>query len=289
MKSSIAPEHHRTLPLEWVRAFEATARCASFTSAANELGLTQSTVSQRVANLEDYLGAQLLLRLPKRVALTVDGEAWFPHVQSAMGLLDDSSRSLFHGARKTLKICATSSIIRHWLSPRLSQLSNILGVQITVQTLVLSSEVSKNVDTVVVHYGAGDVPAARKTRLFVEEIAPVASPELLASEQDWRDLPRIAVSGQRPGWGHWKARHGLKSEIPPALRFDTQSDAISAASCGAGVMLASLPLCETELQSGRLERVTEKTLEHHETYWLTASNAAVTKDQWEQLCLILTN
>jgi len=68
-------------PLEWVRVFEAAARLGSFTAAAEELGLTQAAVSQRIRNLELRIGAQLFDRQARGVTLSTQGEAWQPHVQ----------------------------------------------------------------------------------------------------------------------------------------------------------------------------------------------------------------
>ena len=52
-------KHIDKLPLEWVRVFEAAGRTGSFTAAAQEIGLTQAAVSQRIQNLEQRLGARL--------------------------------------------------------------------------------------------------------------------------------------------------------------------------------------------------------------------------------------
>jgi LysR family glycine cleavage system transcriptional activator len=49
----------RLPPLEWIRAFEAAARLGSFTAAAEDLGLTQAAVSQRIGQLEKHLGTPL--------------------------------------------------------------------------------------------------------------------------------------------------------------------------------------------------------------------------------------
>ena len=77
------------LPLEWIRAFEAAARLGSFTAAAEECGLTQSAISQRIGHLEARLGAQLFIRQARQITLTSEGEAWLPHVQGALlGLRD---------------------------------------------------------------------------------------------------------------------------------------------------------------------------------------------------------
>ena len=45
----------RLPPLEWIRAFEAAARLGSFTVAAEDVGLTQAAVIQRIGQLEKHL------------------------------------------------------------------------------------------------------------------------------------------------------------------------------------------------------------------------------------------
>jgi len=39
-------------PLQWLRSFEAAARNLSFTTAAEEIGITRSAVSQQIKSLE---------------------------------------------------------------------------------------------------------------------------------------------------------------------------------------------------------------------------------------------
>lgn len=68
------------LPLNGLRAFEASARHSSFTRAAIELCVTQAAVSQQVKKLETRLGVQLLHRLPGGLKTTAEGEALLPVV-----------------------------------------------------------------------------------------------------------------------------------------------------------------------------------------------------------------
>jgi LysR family glycine cleavage system transcriptional activator len=96
-------------------------------------------------------------------------------------------------------------------------------------------------------------------------------------------LPRIALSGPRPGWTEWSARFGIQSTPLPALRFDTFASALGAARAGQGVLLASLPLCREDLEAGRLKRACEESLQHPETYWMLASREAVSGRQWRLL------
>ena len=58
------------LPLNALRAFEASARHLSFTRAAIELCVTQAAISHQVKGLEARLGAALFRRLPRGLALT---------------------------------------------------------------------------------------------------------------------------------------------------------------------------------------------------------------------------
>jgi LysR family transcriptional regulator of beta-lactamase len=63
------------LPLNALRAFEASARHLNFTRAALELRVTQGAVSHQVAALEARLGAPLFRRLPRGLALTTRSTA----------------------------------------------------------------------------------------------------------------------------------------------------------------------------------------------------------------------
>jgi len=56
-------------PLGWFRAFESAARLLSFTAAADELGLTQSAVSQQIRALEDRFGCAFFIRRHRAIAL----------------------------------------------------------------------------------------------------------------------------------------------------------------------------------------------------------------------------
>ncbi|GLQ60710.1 LysR family transcriptional regulator [Gluconobacter japonicus] len=58
-----------------LRSFLAVAETLHFTSAAQTLGFSQSTISQHVSRLEEQLGTRLLARSTKAVRLTDDGMA----------------------------------------------------------------------------------------------------------------------------------------------------------------------------------------------------------------------
>ncbi|UWR63765.1 LysR family transcriptional regulator [Phaeobacter inhibens] len=276
-------------PLEWIRAFEAAARCGSFTAAAAETGITQSAISQRIAQLEKRLGTVLFHRHPRAITLTVEGEAWLPHIQSALDTMRDSSEALFGTGRRQLTISASQSIIDLWLTPRLAALSDIAGGQLAIRTMVLGAHDAVEDEVVRIRYGVGDWPHAYKLPLYSEGIVPLASPDLIGRRGGhWSDWPRIACSGPRPGWPDWVACHGGGSTPVPHLRFDTFLSALGAARAGTGVLLGSLPLCHQDLAAGQLVRMGLDHLDHHATYWMIAGQDAVSRTQWAELTRIMT-
>ncbi|MEY8097227.1 LysR family transcriptional regulator [Falsihalocynthiibacter sp. S25ZX9] len=270
-------------PLEWIRAFEAAARCGSFTAAAGETGLTQSAISQRIGHLEKLLGAKLFERRPRAIALTVEGEAWLPHVRSALSSLQDSSEALFGARRGRVTISASLSVIDLWLAPRLQRLTEKTAAQISLQTMVLGAHSVPQDEVIRIRYGSGDWPHFYTHRLYSEKITPVVAPEFTRREDPWTSWPRITVSGPRPSWNDWADQFGIPTTPLPVLRLDTYAPAQTIARAGGGVLLASLALCEADLKAGNLVRVSDDVLAHHESYWMLASKEAVTKPQWDDL------
>ncbi|MFW5876434.1 MAG: LysR family transcriptional regulator [Myxococcota bacterium] len=59
--------------------FARVVEARSFSEAARRLGLSKSAVSKRIARLEDDLGAPLLVRTTRRIALTEAGSAFYEH------------------------------------------------------------------------------------------------------------------------------------------------------------------------------------------------------------------
>jgi LysR family glycine cleavage system transcriptional activator len=81
-------------PLNALRAFEAAARNLNFRLAADEIGVTQGAVAQQVRHLENVLSLRLFERLPRGLALTTEGLAYFSAVQRALNIIQDATEAL---------------------------------------------------------------------------------------------------------------------------------------------------------------------------------------------------
>jgi LysR family glycine cleavage system transcriptional activator len=271
------------LPLEWVRVFEAAGRTGNFTAAALELGLTQAAVSQRIQNLERRVGARLFTRQARGVTLTVEGEAWLPYVSAALRSLDRSADELFGKPLQKLVLSASTSVIQLWIAPRLATLDPGAHFQLSLTTMNIEPDFAKSNASIEVRYGSGGLQGMACARLYQEVLTPLATPELLRQSTHWQELPRIAVSGPRPGWQEWAERTGDAPPPVPCWRFDSFVAALAAARAGLGVILGSLPLCTSELSNGTLVRLSDDTLALEEGYWMAAYEDQVPSRQWTQV------
>jgi DNA-binding transcriptional LysR family regulator len=80
--------------LNAVSCFSKVVELSSFRAAAAALGIPKSTVSRRVADLEDQLGARLLERTTRRLRLTDAGRAYHQRISPALDALREAERSV---------------------------------------------------------------------------------------------------------------------------------------------------------------------------------------------------
>jgi DNA-binding transcriptional LysR family regulator len=104
--------------------FSELADAMSFTRAADRLGMTRSAVSKHIARLEKQLGAQLLTRTTRKIALTEAGERVRPlAAQMARGVELSREAAQCHagGMVGHLRIAASSELGRSYLTALLTR------------------------------------------------------------------------------------------------------------------------------------------------------------------------
>jgi len=82
-------------PLNWLKAFEASARHMSFAQAARDLNLTSTAVSHQVRSLRAASGSRVVRALGARPALTEMGAGLSADVRRAFEDLSATTTKLF--------------------------------------------------------------------------------------------------------------------------------------------------------------------------------------------------
>lgn len=278
------------LPYTALRAFEAVARLRGFGRAAEELGVTQSAVSQHVKSLEEWLGQRLLVRGGGRVSPTAEGSRLAGAVKQGFGLVTTVCTELraAKGAPLSLNISCLPGFAHVWLIPRLigfDQLHPDIPVSIT-STATLANFTDDETD-LAIRYGLGGYAGLHVEKLLSETLFPVCAPSLLAQEPPLRsteDLARhtllvddvIDLGGNPPTWEFWARETGQSLPTPARVRRFGQSNmVVQAAERGLGVALGRSPLVADSLARGTLVKPFAGETASQFAYWIVCPPEAL--------------
>ncbi|HVU11950.1 MAG TPA: LysR family transcriptional regulator, partial [Phototrophicaceae bacterium] len=110
-----------SLDLHKLEIFVTIARLSSFTRAADDLHMTQPTVSQQLAMLEAQIGTALIKRDTRRLRLTTAGETLLSYAERLLALSDEAAeatRAAAGLADRTLRL-GVGHILAAYLLPGL--------------------------------------------------------------------------------------------------------------------------------------------------------------------------
>ncbi len=236
-------------PLNWLRAFEASARHMSFAQAARDLHLTSTAVSHQVRSLEQHLGHALFERLARGLRLTEMGAAYLPDVRRAFEDLSATTTKLFGQSRMTsITVRAPVSFVTLWLAPRLPQFQDAYpGIEILIFSTIWADaqpDVATDID---IRFGNGAWENYEAERLWQQSSVVVCRRDVAQRGNDRKRLAEIAktrlihVVGHE---NHWLDAFRLVGLPMPqetrAMRVDHSVAAVlMAASGGAAIVLRS--------------------------------------------------
>lgn len=113
-------------PLDRMQIFARVAELASFTQAAQVLGIPKASASQAVQQLEAQLGTRLLHRTTRRVQLTQDGQAYYERCKDLLDDVDELQGMFLQpdgsALRGRVRIDMPTGIARQLVLPRLPEL-----------------------------------------------------------------------------------------------------------------------------------------------------------------------
>ncbi|WP_421692833.1 LysR substrate-binding domain-containing protein [Aestuariivirga sp.] len=271
---------HYDLPsLNALAAFEAAARHASLTRAAEELNVTPGAVSKQVKALEDEIGRPLFLRLHRALELTPEGHAVFQSLKDAFERVSGTIRQVgLRGSPRSVSIGTTMAFAQLWLMPRLGDFWT--AHQDIVIDHVISDrthELRRTDLDLRVRYGDGAWPEERSAPLFGDRIIAVASPEFLARHkvktvQDLSGLPLLSVEGVDWTWTTWAdflRETGAPHRKLSVRRFNSYVIALQAAQAGQGVALGWVSLVKPLIARRLLVQASPVSITAPQSFYVT--------------------
>lgn len=248
--------------IDALRAFETAARLGTFERAADELAVTASAVSKRVANLEELLGTPLFARQAKALALTAAGKEYLEQVRAGLALLAavPLHRRAAQRAQK-LRVRATPTFARQILVPQLESFTAAhprVELEVVLSIPFLDAGAAAPEADVEIRTGDPRAAPAQAEQLMHDVVLPMAAPALLDR------LPRLRTPAELrhapllrtplDPWTPWFRAAGLDWPEPSqGPKLVDLGLTLEAAVSGQGVALARPSLARHWLATGTLK------------------------------------
>jgi DNA-binding transcriptional LysR family regulator len=252
------------IELRPLRQFVALAEELHFGRAAQRLHMTQPALTQALQQLERRLGAELLHRSQRRVALAPAGAALLPELRrliAAADALPAQAQAAAAGQAGRLRLAFVSSIaygpLPAWLRGfREAQPGVQLALREATLDVQLDAFAADQIDAGFVLHADGAVPAGLQALRVLREplvlALPEAHPLALRPRLAWPALAaeplvifprRIAPSLYDAVLGHYRAQGATPAIAQEAIQMQTIVNLVSA-----GIGIAWVPASLTQLQ-----------------------------------------
>jgi DNA-binding transcriptional LysR family regulator len=253
--------------LEQIEAFAAIAEHGGIGAAARALGRDPSVISRRLDALEQRLGARLLSRTTRRVAVTAVGAAYLQRVRGILGEMSEADIEASAGAASPqgiLRLSLPATFAQRWIAP---WLPDFIAAYPELRLDLLHSDhfvdlLADGFDAVV---RIGELPDSSLVtrRLASFETVLCAAPDYIArhgAPAHPDDLARhVCLTYPKPRFfPDWTLTNGperVVQRVTGRITSDEGEGLLAMCLGGGGIMVATEWMIGQELGDGRLIRV----------------------------------
>src|ERR1700733_8337479 len=215
MATPVQPSARALMALSWL------ATLGSLTEAADQLGVTRSALSHRIAELEKRLGVALVRKSGRRIALTEDGQRLLSSMGDALDRIEAAVQP-FRRDRGQIRLSTVSTFASHWLIPRIAAFqAQHPKVEVAILTTTRAVDLAEEEVDCAIRHGRGGWKGVDATLLFRETLMPIAAPAVAArfktgTKPGWQGAPLIRARSRFMDWANWQkqdpmlAGRGLK-------------------------------------------------------------------------------
>jgi DNA-binding transcriptional LysR family regulator len=256
--------------LKDMRLFVEVVQSGSYAAAAQRLGISPSVISKQIAAVENRLGARLLNRTTRRMAVTDIGEAYYESCRSILGQVEKMEEDIatLQGTatgRLTIRVPHSIGILHLGkIITEFCALYPAISVSIATDEFPLHSfEMVERRSDIVLHLGPVTAPAIAARELTQIVWLPYASPAYLKrhpvprTPNDLRDHNCLLHQSVFPD-GRWRF-HGPDEEVTVSVSGTISANSVmilcEAAENSVGVALLPSFCVDSALRARRLVRL----------------------------------
>lgn len=244
--------------------FAAVVRAKGFSQAARETGMPKSTISRKVARLEEQLGVRLLQRDTRNLSLTQVGALFYQHcisirdeIEAAKATIENTNNDVSGSLRIAIPVSFSQELIANLCSSFMRLYPNVeLDVQFTDSEVGL---VGEGYD-IAIKYGPLQSSDLVARLLFERQPILVASPGYLkangtpATPQELANHDGILLGTSRsaPIWPLGKGNRKTMVSFKRKVRVNSAVMVKKLAQDDFGIAMLSNSVCKNELASGSL-------------------------------------
>ncbi|WP_421707129.1 LysR family transcriptional regulator [Algihabitans sp.] len=255
MKQPLVPE---------IAIFVRTLELGSFAAVAQETGFTSSGISRAVSRLEDSLGATLLHRSTRRLALTPEGEAFAVHAREILAAVEAAEAEVskvMGRPRGHLRVNCGTAFARHKLAPLLPLLlERYPGVTLDIAVSDRRIDPLAEQTDVTVRVGALADSDLVAIRLGTVRRIIAASPGYLAArgrprrprELSEHDCLLLSGFSRQALWPFREGGRRIEIAVKGSVTSDSADTLLEAAIAGVGLIRLGDFLGTEALASGQL-------------------------------------
>jgi DNA-binding transcriptional LysR family regulator len=250
--------------LNGMMLFASVVRAKGFSQAARETGLPKSTISRRVAQLEEQLGVRLLQRDTRNLSLTQVGALFFQHcevianeLESAKAAIENTHADIAGSLRIAIPVSFSQELVASLASGFMRIYPKVeLDVQFTDNDVGL---VGEGFD-VAIKYGPLQSSDLIAKLLFERQPILVASPNYLkthgtpATPQELSQHAGILLGTSRsaPIWPVGKGSRKTMVNFSKKVRVNSATMVKQLVLDDFGIAMLSQSVCRNELAKGSL-------------------------------------
>lgn len=253
--------------LNFLKIFITVARQGSLLAASKSLGMSNSTIGRQLAQFEEQMGMQLVLRNTRHLRLTDDGKKLYERTEGLIAELDEIKNEIKAedgeiSGKITISIPSEFGV--KWLNTCIADFAaehkNISIECIT--SMAPLDPIRRDVDvSITYHRGKFDDSGMVMRPLLKLPSVVVAAPKLIAkhgiphSVEQLRDLPCIStlLALKANPWHFLDEDSGsLCLNINSSYKVDSSQMLISGAVAGIGYAIIPYAFCQDQIRSGKL-------------------------------------